>query len=200
MVSIKPIKLFGNWSQGFALDLHTVSSEFLGYDEYGHEMFDTKRSEIGELLYKLKYGADKSGMNEILDTVVSFLRDTWKITGILDCVIPVPPSKADRDFQPVIEIAAGISLKLGIPVYKDALKKIKVTSQFKNVFEYEERLKLLSNVFTVTSALTSGKNILLFDDLYGSGATVHTITRVLCEQGKARGVYVLALTKTRSKS
>lgn len=60
MINISPIKLPGNWFEGFALDLHTISSEFLGYDEYGHEVFDTKRSEMGELLYRLKYGSDKS--------------------------------------------------------------------------------------------------------------------------------------------
>lgn len=45
MINVSPIKLSGNWFEGFALGLHTISSEFLGYDEFGHEVFDTKSSE-----------------------------------------------------------------------------------------------------------------------------------------------------------
>ena len=45
MVTINPIELSGNWTQGYALDIHTINSTFIGYDEYGHEVFDTRRSE-----------------------------------------------------------------------------------------------------------------------------------------------------------
>jgi len=55
MVEINPKIITGCWTEGFALDFHTLSSEFIGDDEYGHPQFDTKRSEIGELLYRLKY-------------------------------------------------------------------------------------------------------------------------------------------------
>jgi predicted amidophosphoribosyltransferase len=44
---------------------------------------------------------------------------------------------------------------------------------------------------------TSGKNLLLFDDLYRSGATVSAITELLKSQGKAKAVYLLTLTETR---
>ena len=47
-------KILGKWKEGFSLDLHTLSSVFIGDDEFGHPRFDTRRSEIGELLYKLK--------------------------------------------------------------------------------------------------------------------------------------------------
>ncbi len=35
--------------------MHTISSTFLGYNEYGHAQYDTTRSTLGELLYQLKY-------------------------------------------------------------------------------------------------------------------------------------------------
>ncbi len=41
---------------------------------------------------------------------------------------------------------------------------------------------------------TAGKNILLFDDLFGSGATVSHITEALKEKGDAAAVYLLTLT------
>lgn len=60
MPSIHPRQIPGRWRLGYALDLHTVSSTFLGYDDLGHATFDTRRSEIGELLYRLKYSGDQS--------------------------------------------------------------------------------------------------------------------------------------------
>jgi len=79
MINVNPVKLSGNWHEGFALDLHTISSEFLGYDEFGREVFDTKRSEMGELLYRLKYRSDRSSLKGILDVTINFLSKEWKI-------------------------------------------------------------------------------------------------------------------------
>ena|SRR5208283_299086 len=100
MVSINPKKLSGNWSQGYALDVHTTGSIFLGSDEFGHDVFDTTRSAIGELLYRLKYKSDKTALNEIIDTVADFLNNKWKIVTAIDAIIPVPPSKARAVWVP----------------------------------------------------------------------------------------------------
>jgi predicted amidophosphoribosyltransferase len=199
MIKVNPIKLSGNWAEGYALDIHTISSIMLGYDEYGHEVFDTKRSEIGELLYKLKYKSDKTTADAILDVVISFLENDWKIAKVLAGIVPVPPSKTGRVFQPLTEIAKSISSRLQLPFYDKPVTKIKETPELKSVFDYQKRLELLENAFAVPSTLFNGKNV-LFDDLYRSGATLNAITRVLYEHGKVDHVYVLTLTKTRSKS
>ena len=199
MINVSPIKLSGNWFEGFALDLHTLSSEFSGYDEFGHEVFDTKRSEIGELLYRLKYKPDQSSLKEILDVTVNFLSNEWKISRILDGILPVPPSRK-RAFQPVIEVSRGISSQLRVPLHEDFLIKVKETPELKNVFDYQKRTESLNDAFVTKNLSLTGRNVLLFDDLYRSGATCYAITRVLYEKGKVGKVYVLALTKTRSKS
>lgn len=198
MITINPIKLSGNWTQGYALDIHTIDSTFIGYDEYGHEVFDTRRSEIGELLYRLKYKSDKTVIDEILDTVVVFLENRWKIINAIDTLIPVPPSK-NRAFQPVIEITKSLSLRLKIPFHDDVLVKTRETPELKDVYAYEKRMELLKNAFDVESKLLNGKSILLLDDLFRSGATLNAITDILYNRGKASNVYVLTLTKTRSK-
>lgn len=59
-MSINPIKLEGNWKEGFAIDYHVVKSEYLGEDCYGRAQFETTRTEIGELIYKLKYRSSAS--------------------------------------------------------------------------------------------------------------------------------------------
>ena len=49
------IELKGNWKKGFACDVHTLSSTYLGVNAWGHDKYENTRSEMGELLYKLKY-------------------------------------------------------------------------------------------------------------------------------------------------
>ena len=109
MVKINPQKLTGDWNTGFVLDIHTLSSTLIGYDAFGHERFDTKRSDLGELLYRLKYGNDTSVLDDILDTVVEFLQNNWKIVHLLDLILPMPPSDTGRRSQPVLELARGVS-------------------------------------------------------------------------------------------
>lgn len=46
---------------GRVLDLHSTGSEFLGH-EFGREQFDTRRTEVGELLYRPKYRNDGEGL------------------------------------------------------------------------------------------------------------------------------------------
>jgi len=197
MVSIHPINLSGNWTKGYALDIHTIDSTFIGY-KYGHEVFDTRRSEIGELLYRLKFKSDKTALGEIIDTVANFLENSWKIVDAIAAIIPVPPSK-NRAFQPVLEITKSLSSRLKIPFHDDLLVKTKETPELKDVYEYKKRMELLKNAFDIGSNVLNGKSILLLDDLYRSGATLNAITEILYNQGGVHNVYVLALTRTRSK-
>lgn len=194
MVAIHPMRIPGNWRQGFVLDYHTVKSEFLGYDEFGHPIFDTKRSEIGELLYRLKYRSDRTVVNIITETVVGFIT---KWNPRIDMVISVPPSRP-RSYQPVIDIAGKIASQIKHPFQPDIVTKTKDTPELKNIYDYHERLKLLENAYIVTERVVLNKNILLFDDLYRSGATMNAITQTLQDQGQAANVYALALTRTRS--
>jgi predicted amidophosphoribosyltransferase len=85
----------------------------------------------------------------------------------------------------VIELAKEISSKLQIPVYRNVLTKVEETPELKDVYEYEQRLKLLKNAFAVEDATKiSKKNVLVLDDLYRSGATVDAIVRTLFAEGK----------------
>ena len=198
MAKINPQRISGNWTEGFVLDVHTLSSTFLGYDEFGHERFDTKRSELGELLFRLKSRADESALDDILQTVVEYLTKSWQIVASLDLIIPMPPSNISRPSQPVMKLARGVSSRTGVPISQDALVKIKETPQLKNVYDYHERTELLKDAFRAERSLVQGKSLLLLDDLYRSGATMNEASRVLRETGNAKMVYVLALTKTRS--
>lgn len=195
-VEIHPRKIRGKWAEGYALDLHTSSSTFVGYDGYGHPRFETVRPELGELLYKLKYGAGTSAVESITETAAEFLTEKWRVN--VDLIVPVPPSNTGRKRQPVLEVARAISERTGIELCLDGVVKVKQTPQLKNVFDFKERVAALEGAFTVEKAKIQGKRVLLFDDLFRSGATMNTITKCLMTDGGAEVVFALTLTRTRS--
>ena len=192
MVAINPQTIEGNWLRGVALDFHTVSSVFLGYNQHGDAEFDTRRSEIGELLYRLKYRRDETAAPEIIAAAAGFLK---RHREKLDLMIPVPPS-AVRSVQPVLILARGIGHELGLPVVS-CVTTTRTTTQLKSVSEPEERTRLLSGLYAVDAGHTTNKHVLLFDDLYRSGATMNAITDLLLGQGHAASVRALTITRTR---
>jgi predicted amidophosphoribosyltransferase len=196
-VEFKPRKLQGPWDGGYALDIHTVSSAFLGYDGAGHAQYHTTYSPVGELLYQLKSGGDPTVVPALVDAIESF----WAMMArpAIDFIVPAPFSKP-RKHQPVIWVAKALSERMKIPLCTNCISKVKQTEQLKDLFGYNKRMAALEGAFAVATDQTEGKDILLVDDLYRSGATVCAITALLKNEGKARAVRLLTLTKTRKNS
>ena len=196
VVAINPMKLDGPWTAGYVLERqHTVSSEFLGHDSFGHPQFDSKYSALGDLVYRLKNRGDKNTVDSIADTAVQFISERWKPD--FDLIVPVPPSRRREAYQPVIEIANAIGTRLEKPVAADAVSKIKETPQLKDVYDFAEREKLLQDAFKANDVVR-GKTILLIDDLYRSRATAVVVAQSLLAGG-ATHVCMLAMTKTRTR-
>lgn len=193
MANSNPSKISGEWTSGFALDLHTVSSTYLGLNEAGHEVYDTQRSELGELLYRLKYRGDASAGDEIIKTVAGFINPRNLRSNL---IVPVPPS-GKRALQPVLLLAKGIGTALNLPI-ADCITTTRPPTEVKGVQDVERRKELLKGLYAVDPKITRGKNILLFDDLYRSGSTLNAITRLLLKEGEAEAVRVLTITRTRS--
>ena len=191
------MKLDGRWTAGYVLESrHTVSSEFLGHDSFGHPQFDSKYSALGELIYRLKNKGDRNAVDSIADTAVQFIRERWKPE--FDLIVPMPPSRRRDAYQPVIEIAKAVGVRLLKPVDPDAISKIKETPQLKDVYDFAERRKLLQDAFKANGEAVRGKAILLIDDLYRSGATAAVVAQSLLAAG-AIHVCMLAMTKTRTR-
>jgi len=193
-IEIHPKEIKGSWDFGYVLDVYTISSTMIGYNEFGHPEFDTQRSPLGELVYRLKYKGDKNAIPAIVAAAASFLRSRNIQT---DVIIPIPPSKSQRPFQPVIEIASALSKELNIALDTTSLNKTKATPQMKDIGDFSERVTALESAFRVGKNL-DGKTILLIDDLFQSGATMNVAARALKQQGKVKAVYAIALTRTRS--
>lgn len=174
------------------LDWHTVDSKHAGENEFGHPVFDTTRSEIGELLYQFKYRSNGKALNQLLALAMERMA---RAKGKFDLVLPVPPSNPLRTITQ--QIAAGLAAGLSAPTSVTALIKVRATDELKSVADPARRRELLSGVFAADPAQIQGKSILLVDDLYRSGATLEAATEAAYAQGKASAVYVFAVTRTR---
>ncbi|MDQ6604506.1 MAG: ComF family protein [Chloroflexota bacterium] len=186
-------RLQGNWRNGSALDLHTIASNLRA--DGG---FDTQRTALGETLYQLKYHADQSKIEPLADVIATFLQSR-RVFPKLSAIIPVPPSDTHRSFQPVERLAIRIGEKTGLLCLLDYLVKIKATQALKTLEDPVRRREQLKGAFEVGDLTLSGKSVVLFDDIYRSGETLRAITEVLHSQGKIQNVYVLTVTKTRTK-
>lgn len=193
IIEIHPITITGRWSAGTALDLATTSSTLVGHSENGYPLFETVRPEIAQLLYQLKNKGDAAAAQPIVETTANYL--AGKGTKF-DVIVPVPPSNV-RAVQPVILLATGIGKALNIPV-ASCISTTRPPKQMKNITDPEERKKHIDGLYAVDSAQTSGRNVLLFDDLFCSGTTMNAIADVLLSDGKAASVQALTITKTRS--
>ena len=188
----RPLKLNGIWDEGYALDYHTVSSEYLGEDPFGNKRFDTTYTEIGELLYRMKYNGRENNSLGILNLCIPFL-DDWLSDKQIDCILPMPPSE-ERITQPIFLIAETIANHYNISYSNDVLRKnSKIPSK-----TMEKGNKDLTGTIDVLKRVRRHCNILLIDDLYSTGATATECTRKLKEDPLIDKVYVFAITKTRT--
>ena len=194
MIEIHAKEIRGSWDRGYVLDVHTISSTMIGYNEFGYPEFDTVRSPLGELVYRLKYKGDKGAIPSIVEAITGFMK-TSQINP--DVVVPMPPSKLQRSFQPVIEIGAELAKTLGIMLNTTSLQKAKSTPQMKDLGDFSARVAALEAAF-VSDRDLEGRGVLLLDDLFQSGATMNVASRTLKVQGLVKSVYALALTGTRN--
>ena len=200
-IQINPQEIQGNWRAGYALDIHTVSSRLLPDGN-----FDTRYTDIGKMVYQVKHKRppDRSKIQPLAEIATQFVREEFTVNGYsilpyLDAVIPTPPSKMNRPFQPVEEIASKIGQILDIPVISDYLSKEKETIPLKNLEGEENRREQLHGAFAIQHTPKKYRCVLLFDDIYRSGETLTEITDVLHKQGNISHVLVLTLTQTRTK-
>jgi len=188
-------KLSGSWDAGYALHKHTLSSVYLGDDEYGHARFDTTRSEPGEALYKLKYRGDWSQVGPLAAEVQKSLLPQF---GKIGLIIPMPPSTV-RARQPVDELAKELGRLTNTPVFDNIIVKAPAPAgspQLKNLNTREEKDAALQGRFSINPSITNEGcwNALLLDDLFDTGATMDAVCKTLRTYKKINQVYAASIT------
>lgn len=175
-----PRPLDGPWEAGWALGFH---SRFSGGN--------WQRSPVGELAYRLKYQGDVSTLAPLVEQALALCADHGELASV-DALVPVPPSVV-RPFDPVRAWADALGRRLGRPVWP-ALVRTRPTAPQKEMTTRAQKRTNVAGAFAVQGEV-QGKDLLVLDDLYDSGATLEEVTRVLRQAGAAR-VFVLTLTKT----
>jgi predicted amidophosphoribosyltransferase len=188
-------KLEGSWDAGYALHKHTLSSDFIGYNEFGHPKFDTKRSEPGEALYQLKYKNDWSQVEPLAAQIKASLLPMFGEVGL---IVPMPASTT-RARQPVDELAKELSKITNKPVFDNLIVKAPAAQgspQLKNLSTRQEKDEALNGRFSINPAITNGGcwNVLLLDDLFDTGATMDAVTKTLKTYKKIGNVYAASVT------
>lgn len=185
----------GNWKKGFAYDVHTLGSVYAGKNAYGKDQWNTTRSDMGELVYQLKYRGNMS----TVETIVDLLGDSMDLEK-MDAIIPVPSTNKNRVAQPVYEIARELGKRFNVTVLENVLQTQAGGQELKNVDDPDRRKELLKKQMNYTrSHNLVDKNVLLIDDLYRSGSTLSVATDLLYHQAGVRDVFALTMTKTRSR-
>ncbi len=192
-VDIKQIN--GNWTNGYALDKHTVSSTFLYNNEYGHPQFETIRTEAGEAVHLLKYKHDWTKVDPLAAAVVKHIIPSFEQIGL---VVPVPASK-QRERQPVYEVAKAVAKELKICSFENIVDKLPTENQtvpLKDLKTKEEKIAALKGRFVLKDSIASeGRwNVLVIDDLYDSGASLEAVCEILQTYPKIDKLFVATLT------
>jgi ComF family protein len=109
-------------------------------------------------------------------------------------LVPIPLSKKKlkwRGFNQAEEIAKELANFLKIPLISDCLIKIKETKDQVRLSE-KERMENVKGVFFVKNReKIVGRNILLVDDVFTTGATMEEAARVLKEAGARKIVGIV---------
>ncbi|HEX7593545.1 MAG TPA: HRDC domain-containing protein, partial [Anaerolineae bacterium] len=179
-----PKPLRGPWRAGFALDFH---SKFVGAQHV--------RTELGELLYRFKYGGEQA-LGETLAARLAEFIGAHADLARTDLLAPIPSTQKDRAYDPVPLLARLIAAKTRIALNDAALVKTHATEPQKEMVNLAQKSSNVAGAFSIAQPnAIRYKCVLLFDDFYDSGATLAEAARMLTSAG-AREVCVLTVTKT----
>jgi ComF family protein len=110
-------------------------------------------------------------------------------------LVPIPLSKKKlkwRGFNQAEEIAKELANFLKIPLISDCLVKLKETKDQVELSEKERRENVKGVFFVKNKEKIFGRNILLVDDVFTTGATMEEAARVLKEAGAKEIVGIVA--------
>lgn len=180
----------------WALDIHWQEGFLLKIGELILRR-DPGRTEIGELVYRAKTYTNKPGDPATADELARVMSDAARQHPAIaraDLIIGVPANPPKQPHNLPELLAANVGKALGLATSSDVLKKVRPTSQVKNL-SADEKLKAIEGAFAVREDL-SGRTIVLVDDLFQSGATLAHIADQLRQAGASR---IIGLVGTKTK-
>lgn len=151
---------------------------------------------IKEAIQLLKYKGKLILAGQLSAIMIKYAKENLPLANI-DFLIPVPLHRSrlkEREFNQSEVLASKLTNYFNLPLLNNALIRIRPTPPQTNLSK-EERLISLKGAFNLKrKELTKGKNILLIDDVFTTGATAKECAKVLIEN-RANEVNVFTLAK-----
>ena len=120
--------------------------------------------------------------------------EDWIQRNAIEAIIPIPlhPSKKRlRGFNQAELLAEELGKRMQIPVLENVVFRVKKTRPQKTLND-KERQKNLKGAFGVSAGWKAVKNVLLVDDIYTTGNTIHRVAGMLKKAGVQK-VYFLTI-------
>lgn len=163
---------------------------------------------LRELIHLLKYSGVRPAANvlgRMLSDVMTTLEPSFDEAGLFDkgsLVVPVPLHKTkrrQRGFNQA-ELIAQTALKLypgreRLQLVPDLLLRTRETSSQVGLTSHQRRANLRGAFAVARATLVTGREVILVDDVYTTGATATECSRVLRRAG-ARQVWVATVART----
>lgn len=148
---------------------------------------------VPQAIYRFKFHNKRYYARVFAQEMVRQYGD-WMKAMRIEAMIPVPlhPSKRrSRGFNQAELLAKELSVRTGIPVETNAVVRVKKTRPQKRL-DHQERQRNLQGAFGVTKTWKTKNTILLVDDIYTTGNTIHRLAKVLKKAGVQK-VYFLTI-------
>lgn len=139
--------------------------------------------QVRDSMIRFKFQGEKRNADYYAEQLAKLIRSRMQ-TFSFDLVTAVPISrerKKKRGYNQSELIARKIAGELGVP-YEECLEKIYDNPEQHRLLR-GERVKNVLEVYRAGTAETSGKKILLVDDIVTTGSTLSECTRILLNSG-----------------
>lgn len=151
---------------------------------------------IRKLILQYKFN-DKSFLYKTFGEIIVNNKKVFDFIKSYDIIIPVPIHKKrmrERGYNQSELIAKEISERNSIEMYKDVLIKI-MNNKAQSTLSGKERQQNTKNVYKlINSEKINNKKILIFDDIYTTGATINSCVSEL-KKANPKKIGILTLAK-----
>lgn len=148
---------------------------------------------VTQAIYQFKFH-NKRYYGDLFAREMACRYGQWIRNHQVEEIIPVPLHSSrlrTRGFNQAALLAEKLSAELAIPVGKHVVYRIRNTKPQKQLDD-QERENNLKQAFGVSRQWKAPANVLLVDDIYTTGSTIHRISKVLKKAGVQK-VYFLTI-------
>jgi len=149
---------------------------------------------IREAVHALKYQNVRALAGTLGQLLADFIAGNAPPADVLVPVPLHPRRERSRGYNQSLLLAQGTGEALGLPVEKEALRRLRSTASQARSAREEERWANVSGAFDADASLVQDRRVLLIDDVCTTGATLVACSIALKQAG-ASSVWGLTLAR-----